>query len=1127
MNNPTDKIRHYDELLRSVWVLLNRKRIFSSVIGAVGIVFLLLTFAIILETAYWFNPSAKIGIWAILFTSSLISGIWVLRKLKARTFTETYIDFSKKYNQENLRYALDLNTATEDAKYGLYSDAILQNLAQIDESKLKSDVNHYNKNHQISEYSQISNLTFGAGALLITLMLFFAGDAANRISQPLSVFERPNPFEFMVSPGNTILEQGIDLRVQSDFSGDLPDDVILLVKTSNEYDFRSIRMENTQENQFAVVIPTVFEDFEYFIQMDGYKSEVFSVDVQLLPRFSELRVQIEPPAYTGLPETSTDYPFRLIEAYPGSNLRISGKVNKPLTGAEIYINSADETQTMSRFGEREYGFEYTVEAPDSLWFGLWDSSGLRNRNTFNFNVELLEDQFPEVRFLSPSSDHSLMEPVSIELIFQLSDDFGFSSVRLKYQIERSYGTNRVSDGEIRLQRPAESVAIIKYDWALSGFNLLPMDVVRYWIEVRDNDRHSGFKLARSNTQILRVSSLSDFLLAQEERETDIADKFESFQEAYEQNQRELEELRREILENRSENWEQAELAEEVKERREELSKQLDEIREQFEELSNEMQSGNQMSDETKEMYESLRQLISEIDDPEVLKALDMLQQGLENLDQNMVRDALQQIDFNEERFKERLNRTMELFKALQMNAELDRMSSLLEDLAKREETLIGENLPETEEQLNRQEQILEDLNQVNDRMNKIEEKSPDRSKNQIEQLKESLQSSTPQIQDKLKEDIDALNSEGENGSSSESGNEQQQRREEIRDQLQQMQQKVAESKAAMNQQSIQVNRRALLSIMQNLLQLSEAQEDLVKNSSEIIQGSAAFVDLARKQRSISIGFNLLADSLINVSAEIPSFPNRINTRRAEIAGNLNRSVELMAERDRNRATAESRVSLGGINEIATLLADLLDQLDDSGGEGSGSGGMSMEQMLEQLQNLSGDQQMLNEQIQDMINDLQGERLMQDQMERLNQMARQQNEIRRQLREIQQRGGLNQGDQIMSELQRLSEQMEESINDLRGGYTERIMIERQQNILSRMLQAERALNEREENEQRRGAQPDQIDRVSPAELTLEALREQIRRSLRDPGETRYTDEYQRLIQRYFELLEQTERRQIRP
>jgi DNA repair exonuclease SbcCD ATPase subunit len=1127
MNNPTSKIRQYEELIHSVWVQLNRKRVISAILIAVGIVILLLTLAIILESVFWFSPLVKIGIWTFVVASGIVSGIWVLRNLTSQSFTETYMDFSRQYNQDNFRYALDLHSATDDAKYGLYADAIQQNLAQIDESKLKSEVSLFNKSHPISEYSQISNLTFGSGFVLIVLMLSFAGSAVNRLSNPLTSFERPNPFEFMVSPGNTILEQGVNLRVQSDFSGDLPSDVILLVKTSNESDFRSIRMDMTDGNQFSVVIPTVFEDLDYYIQMDGYQSNVYTVDVQLLPRFSELQVNIEPPAYTRLPNFNTVYPFRLIEAYPGSKLRIRGRVNKPIIGAELNINSSDQTQTMSQFGDLDYEFEYAIESPDSLWFGLWDSSGLRNRNTFNFNVELLEDQLPEVRFLSPSADHSLMDPVLLELIFQLSDDFGFSSVSLKYQIERSYGTSRISDGEIRLRTPSENVVMMEFDWDLSDFNLLPMDVVRYWIEVRDNDRFANFKLARSNTQILRVSSLSDFLLAQEEREMDIANKFENFQEAYEQNQRELDELRREILENRSENWEQAELAEEVKERREELSKQLDEIREQFEELSNEMQSGNEMSDETKEMYENLKQLIKEIDDPEILKALEMLQQGLENLDQNMVRDALQQIEFNEERFKERLNRTMELFKALQMNAELDRMSSLLEDLAKREETLIGDNLPETEEQLNRQEQILEDLNQVNDRMNKIEEKSPDRSKNQIEQLKESIQSQTPQVQEKLKDDIDSLQSDGENSDSSESNSEQQQRREDIKDQLQQMQKMVSESKAAMNQQSIQVNRQALLSIMQSLLQLSEAQEDIVIHSSEIIQGSAAFVDLARRQRTITRGFNQLADSLVNVSAEIPSFPNRINTRRAEISRNLDRSVELMAERDRNRATAESRVSLGGINEIASLLADLLDKLDDSGGEGSGSGGMSMEQMLEQLQNMSGDQQMLNEQIQDMINDLQGERLMQDQMERLDQMARQQNEIRRQLRDIQQRGGLNQGDQIMSELQRLSEQMEESINDLRGGYTERIMIERQQNILSRMLQAERALNEREEDEQRRGAQPEPLDRVSPAELTLEALREQIRRSLRDPDETRFTDEYQRLIQRYFELLEQTERRQIRP
>jgi hypothetical protein len=45
------------------------------------------------------------------------------------------------------------------------------------------------------------------------------------------------------------------------------------------------------------------------------------------------------------------------------------------------------------------------------------------------------------------------------------------------------------------------------------------------------------------------------------------------------------------------------------------------------------------------------------------------------------------------------------------------------------------------------------------------------------------------------------------------------------------------------------------------------------------------------------------------------------------------------------------------------------------------------------------------------------------------------------------------------LRRMTEQMEDAINDMRGGMTDPLMIERQQNILSRMLEAEESLQER--------------------------------------------------------------------
>ena len=117
------------------------------------------------------------------------------------------------------------------------------------------------------------------------------------------------------------------------------------------------------------------------------------------------------------------------------------------------------------------------------------------------------------------------------------------------------------------------------------------------------------------------------------------------------------------------------------------------------------------------------------------------------------------------------------------------------------------------------------------------------------------------------------------------------------------------------------------------------------------------------------------------------------------------------------------------------------------------------------------------------------------------------------------GALKPGDQMMSELQRVLEQMEDTINDLRGGSTDRILVERQQNILSRMLEAERALQERGEDEERRGETVTDYERRTPDELTLEELQQRIRSSLQDPNRTRFNEDYQRLIERYFEILQE--------
>ncbi|MDZ7771662.1 MAG: hypothetical protein U5K31_02825 [Balneolaceae bacterium] len=307
-------------------------------------------------------------------------------------------------------------------------------------------------------------------------------------------------------------------------------------------------------------------------------------------------------------------------------------------------------------------------------------------------------------------------------------------------------------------------------------------------------------------------------------------------------------------------------------------------------------------------------------------------------------------------------------------------------------------------------------------------------------------------------------------------------------------------------------------ILFSLIDLSLNQEEVARETDRLANRSQAFVEQARTQRSIRQHFIQLSDSLFSLSTQIPGFSNAINKKKLEVERQLENAVTYLAERNKSNASFALRESLGGINDLASSLAQLLDQISNSQSQ---SASMSMQQFMQQMQNMSQNQQQLNDQLQQMINDMAGDRLSQDQMERLNQLARQQRQIREQLQQLQQSGVLEPGDEVLSEMERMSEQMEQSINDMRGGQTDANVAQRQQNILSRMLSAQQAVQERGEKEEREASTAKDAPRATPPDVTLEELQNRIRSLLNDPQRTRFKQDYQQLIQRYFELLKEIE------
>lgn len=1143
--------------LHSAYRRLLRRSMGASVLSAAAVLLAAIVVLAVLESWFWMDPVVKALLWACGLAAVVVLFRYWRTRYRLNGFTHFYRTTSQELELPGLRYLLDLANekaggmggnrsgamgvdradgpvghskgsdgmgglssaargvaGTDGTESGtelggeLHRAALEQNLQVVEQASLSERLSSYVHNHVHSRFFRTGSSFFVLSLLLLAITLWVSQDSVIRTGAFWQAYDRPVPFQFMVSPGDTTIEQGSTLALQIDFEGRPPSQIRLGIRSEREEQARLLGMSTLQEHRFAFTPPELYENTEYFVEMDGYRSPIYHIRVERLPRLEDLQITVNPPAYSALPVRTEVYPFNRIDVLAGSLLEIKTRSNKPLSSLSLVARDAGTHTELA--ADTLIRTEFTAHQSERFRFEMADTHGLQNANPFAFRLNVFDDTPPSVHILSPQP--RVQEPVSamVPLLYEYEDDFGFSALRLHYRLYRAFADEPAA-AQVALRVPERRRGLGEYDWNVQDLELSPMDRLEYWLEITDNNTVSGPQSGRSAVHVIEIPSLADRFFEQDSRHEELDERLEQAGETYRQMQERLEQLREEIRQRPDDDWEQAQLLDDIQDQRRSLEEQIQQLRDDFEELTRDLDQQNMMSDETLQRYTELQELMEEIDDPEIMQLLEEMRRNIDMMDQSQLREQLQAIEFNEERYRERLERTLELFRSLRLNADLERMSQMFEELQQQEEEL-SRREAYSEQEVRLQEEIREQLQQLSERIEAFPERSPERRRSQMETFSEELQQATQALDELLEDNIEQMRQgEADPGDIS-------QQQQEIGRNLGEMAAQLSSMQQDMNQQSIQINLQALRYILQTLLLLSDEQEHIVRRTTDLPANSPGFIDQARRQRMVNSQFEMIADSLYRVSAEIPQFSNRINDRKRDILREMQRATDHLIARDRRNATASERTALGGLNEIGTMLADLIDQLNNLDGD-NGGGGMSMQQMLEQMQQTGEDQQALNQQIQDLINDLQGERLTRDNMERLEQMAEQQRQIREQLRRMQ-RGSGREGERLMSEMEQLAREMEDAINDMRGGSVDQLMVQRQQNILSRMLEMEQSVHERDEDEeQRRGETATDFERSRAQELTMEELRRIIRDGVEQTDYTRFREEYRQLIEQYFRLLEE--------
>ncbi|MDT0631180.1 DUF4175 family protein [Rubrivirga litoralis] len=979
-------------------------------------------------------------------------------------------------------------------------------------------------------------------ALLLAALFLGApstvGGAAARLLAPGVYFAPPAPFRLDVSPGDAAVSRGASLPVAVQAAGrELPLTARLEIGRADERATETVRLQADDLGAFAYTVEDVRADMRYRVLADGVRSRWYAITVENRPLVRGVQVTVAPPAYSGrrarrLPEGVGD-----VTGLVGSGVRVRVQLGGTRPEA-AWLQVAWEDGRTQRVPLRVEGDQasggFGLRGGGTYSVRLEAQNGLQNADAATYSLGTLSDGPPQIALLEGAED-----PLSGDarhLVFRVTDDFGFSGGALVYRVAVSEGG---AAGPLRrLRLPVRSRPLdqeVGLDLRLPGIR--PGATVELYGTVRDNDGRGG-KTARTPSFTLRYPTLADRLDAFDADRDSAAQALDELQETAEESGERFRRLRDDLRQSLDPDWEDRRQVEELLREQSELGEQAQDLREQMRRLSEQMQRQDLTDEATRQRFEQMQRVMDELDTPELRDALERLRDAMERLDlQDMLQES-EEAAQTEEEFRRRLERAMSLMKRLEAAVEMEEAARRAEDLAETEERLAreteamrpdrpapGENEPERggeptpprpntpaerERLAEEQRRAAEDAEALEEQLENAREAADDVPRAPTEALE--------QMMEQMQQDGGLPQQMEQNAQQLQQNQLQdaQEGQEEMSKQLRQMAQKMRQQSAQMQGQQAQVDQAALRRSLEDVLTLSREQERLAGETQAIPARNPALVPVARRQGELRDGLAAVTDTLRRVALSVPQLGPDIDERAGNARREMAGALEQLAERQSRQGAAHQRTAMSHLNELALLLSNLLDQLQNQsqqqGGEGQG--------MPQKMQQIGQQQQRLNQRIQQMLNESAGERLSPGEGRRMRQMAEQQEALRRQLQRAVEGGGagLEPGDR--SALKRVEDQMREAAQDLRRGRADRRTAPRQQQILEKLLEAEESVNQRGREEQREAqtgtARPDP-DRPAPPRTERPA--ERVRRDLIRALESGYASDYQDLIKRYFERLQQ--------
>jgi len=814
------------------------------------------------------------------------------------------------------------------------------------------------------------------------------------------------------------------------------------------------------------------------------------------------------PKYTGLQPAVIDENDGNLSAVVGSRVTMQIQTNVLSESAEMIFSDSSASPFKIDGHTAEQAFR--INQDRRYYISLIDKQGERNPDPIEYQITAVPDEYPVIEVKRPGRDVNLNDEMLIPLLIGISDDYGFSSLVLKYQIVTERGPGNENIAVLHFSDRIKTEGEVKFNWDVEPLELMPSYYIKYHFELADNDMISGPKVTTSREYIARLPSLDEIIAQTESEFGENVDRAEQFMQQHKELSERLKNIARKMEQDHNKtdsklNWQHQKELEEIAEKDAKLAEKLEKTADDIDKMIDKMQENRLASRELLEKLAEIQKLFQEVATPEMKEARLKLMEALKQMDQQKLKEAMKDFQQSQEDLMKRLERTITLLKKMKIENKVNAMTEKAREMAEKQEkvneqteTSDSENLPKLADSEDKLKRDLDQLKKEAEELKKMVDEIPFLKTKEAKEFSESVkQCSAGENMEKMSDNLsqkqkDAAKTEGEKSLSK----------------LMQLLDKMQQQQAGICNGGGSEAAKMMRDAIEDINYVSNSQEGLIDQASMIKGQSEALRDLAGEQMLIKEMMRSLSARIEDIGNESPFVAAELNNLMRNASSNMDLSIDKLSDKRGPEAMNFQKEAMYNLNRSAVRMLDAMEKQNNC------NKGGSCDKPSQKMQSLCNKQNELNMQTQNTCNKPNG---MKPSAEAMRRLAGEQGSIRKSLEELQKEFGssrevLGRLDAIADDMKKVSEQMSEGVV---GEET----MQKQLKIYSRMLDATRTMQRKDFTDQRKAQSGEDVLRSSPPALTGSQLKGglDIEDRLKKFMNESYPPEYEEHIKAYFKAL----------